>query len=180
MRPSTNGDIAATVCVVLGLVDTGVLEIDHGETFTKYLSMTLPRFLNPQRPIELQVLLQQLGMTGGGLFVLAEPYLAGGAVGVFIVMGLVGFVIGTLEVRFVRRALAPTGFFLYLLLLSCAPRWFLYSFLTMYKHVLTGIVILAVVAFLTHHFVGESAIRVRTPDEDGVGPLGRPKVLSET
>ncbi|HEV3333079.1 MAG TPA: hypothetical protein VG096_18960 [Bryobacteraceae bacterium] len=180
MRPSTNGDIAATICVVIGLVDTGVLEIDHGETFAKYGSMTLPRFLNPQRPTELQVLLQQLGMTGGGLFVLAEPYLAGGAVGVFVVMGLVGFVIGTLEVRFVRRALSPTGFILYLLLLSCTPRWFLYSFLTMYKHVLTGIVILVLSACFTRFFERQSPLRVKTLDYRGIGSASKPKVLSQT
>jgi hypothetical protein len=118
------------------------LEIDHGETFVKYISMTLPRFFNRDRPIELQVFLQQLAMTEGGLFVLAEPYIAGGAVGVFIVMGLFGLLIGALEVRAVRRELTPTAFFLYLMLLSCAPRWFLYSILSMYKHVLTGTLIL--------------------------------------
>jgi hypothetical protein len=142
MKPSTNGDIAATLCVVIGLVDTGVLEFDHGETFLKYISMTLPRFLNPDRPVELQVFLLQLAMTGGGLFILAEPYLAGGAVGVLSVMGLFGFLIGALEVRSVRRELTSTGFFLYLMLLSCAPRWFLYSILSMYKHLLTGTLIL--------------------------------------
>ena len=144
MKPSTNGDIAATLCVVIGLVDTGVLEIDHGETFVKYLSMTLPRFLNPERPVELQVFLQQLAMTGGGLFILAEPYLAGGAVGVFLVMCFFGFLIGALEVRSIRCELTSSGFFVYLLLLSCAPRWFLYSILSMYKHLLTGVVVLLV------------------------------------
>ena len=63
MRPSTNGDAALTFCVVIGLVDTSVLTIDYGETFLKYLDMTLPRFMNEDRPVELQVLLQRLSMT---------------------------------------------------------------------------------------------------------------------
>ena len=73
MKPSTNGDIALTLCVVIGLVETGVLEIDHGDTFLKYVDMTLPRFLNPGRPVELQVFLERLALTSGGLFILAEP-----------------------------------------------------------------------------------------------------------
>ena len=153
MKTSTNGDIAATLCVVIGLVDTGVLEIDHGETFAKYISMTLPRFLNPDRPTELQVFLLQLAMTGGGLFILAEPYLAGGGVGVLIVMGLFGFLIGALEVRAVRRELTPIVFFFYLMMLSCSPRWFLYSILSMYKHLLTGTLIL-IAARLVSNLVG--------------------------
>jgi hypothetical protein len=147
MKPSTNGDIATTLCVVIGLIDTGVLEVDHGETFVKYISMTLPRFFNRDRPIELQVFLQQLAMTEGGLFILAEPYMAGGAVGVLIIMGLFGFLIGALEIRSVRRELTPITFFLYLMLLSCVPRWFLYSILSMYKHVLTGTLILLAAQF---------------------------------
>jgi len=155
MKTSTNGDIAATLCVVIGLVDTGVLEIDHGETFVKYISMTLPRFLNPGRPTELQVFLLQLAMTGGGLFILAEPYLAGGSVGVLVVLGLFGFLIGALEVLYVQRRLSPHAFFLYLILLSCAPRWFLYSILSMYKHVLTGMLVL-LVGRLASRFNGRS------------------------
>ena len=46
MRPSTNGDIAVTLCVVIGMIDTQLLTVDYGETFWKYLEMTLPRFLN--------------------------------------------------------------------------------------------------------------------------------------
>jgi hypothetical protein len=141
MKSSTNGDIAVTLCVVIGMIDTGVLEIDRGETFLKYLEMTLPRFMNPNRPVELQVLLQKLAMTGGGLFVLAEPYVSGGAIGVLIVLGLFGFVIGHLERHYLAGTAGQWQYLFYLLLLSCAPRWFLYSILSMYKHLLTGILI---------------------------------------
>jgi hypothetical protein len=156
MKPSTNGDIAATLCVVIGLVETGILQVDYGETFVKYIWMTLPRFLNPDRPVELQVFLQQLAMTGGGLFVLAEPFLAGGSAGVLLLMLLFGYIIGSLEARSVRGELAPMACFLYLGLLSCAPRWFLYSNLSMYKHMLTGIIIVVLARLLSSIFVSES------------------------
>lgn len=145
MRPSTNGDAALTFCVVIGLVDTEVLHIDYGETFLKYLDMTLPRFMNSDRPVELQVLLQRLSLTGGGLYVLAEPYLAGGAFGILVVLGFFGLMIGTLEALYLSNHLGPIAYFFYALLLSCVPRWFQYSILSMYKHVLTGMLILAVV-----------------------------------
>lgn len=145
MRPSTNGDAALTFCVVIGLVDTQVLHIDYGQTFLKYLDMTLPRFMNSDRPVELEVLLQRLSLTGGGLYILAEPYLAGGAVGILIVLGLFGLMIGALEGMYLSSSLGPLAYFLYALLLSCVPRWFQYSILSMYKHVLTGALILAIV-----------------------------------
>lgn len=145
MKPSTNGDVALTFCVVIGLVDTGVLHIDNGETFFEYLDMTLPRFMNADRPEELQVLLQRLSQTGGGLFVLAEPYLAGGAIGILIVLGLFGLIIGTLEAMYLSASLGPLACYFYVLLLSCVPRWYQYSILSMYKHVLTGLLILAIV-----------------------------------
>lgn len=145
MKPSTNGDAALTFCVVVGLVDTGVLRIDYGETFLKYLDMTLPRFMNEDRPVELQVLLQRLSLTGGGLYVLAEPYLAGGALGILAVLGFFGVMIGTLEAMYLSSNLGPLAYYLYALLLSCVPRWFQYSILSMYKHILTGILILVVV-----------------------------------
>jgi hypothetical protein len=145
MRPTTNGDAALTFCVVIGLVDTEVLHIDYGKTFLQYLDMTLPRFMNSDRPIELQVLLQRLSLTGGGLYVLAEPYLAGGAFGILLVLGFFGLMIGTLEALYLSSRLVPIAYFLYALLLSCVPRWFQYSILSMYKHVLTGLLILAVV-----------------------------------
>jgi hypothetical protein len=149
MKPSTNGDIALTLCVVIGLVETGVLEIDHGDTFLKYADMTLPRFLNPGRPVDLQVFLEGLALTGGGLFILAEPYIAGGAFGVWMTLGLFGAMIGSLEALSIRGSLRGWTQFSYVLLLSCVPRWFLYSILTMYKHVLTGVLLLLFVTFVT-------------------------------
>jgi hypothetical protein len=166
MKPSTNGDIALTLCVVIGLVETGVLEIDYGQTFFKYLDMTLPRFLNPGRPVELQVLLRRLAMTSGGLFILAEPYIAGGAFGVWVVLGLSGVLIGSLEALHLRGALRGWPYFGYVLLLSCVPRWFLYSILTMYKHILTGILILLVVNLVTAPFVrGSGRIRAKAEEQ---------------
>lgn len=145
MKPSTNGDAALTFCAVIGLVDTGVLNIDYGGTFLKYLNQTLPRFMNEDRPIELQVLLQRLWLTGGGLYVLSEPYLAGGAFGILLVLGFFGLLIGSLEAMYVSRTLGGLAFYLYALLLSCVPRWFQYSILSMYKHVLTGVLLLLAV-----------------------------------
>jgi hypothetical protein len=144
MKPSTNGDIAVTLCAVIGMIETGVLDIDHGETFWKYLYMTLPRFMNQSRPVELQVFLQKLAMTGGGLFVLAEPYVSGGAFGVLIVLSLFGLLTGHLEARHLAGAAGQWHYLFYLLLLSCTPQWFLYSIFSMYKHVLTGLLIVLV------------------------------------
>lgn len=160
MKPSTNGDIALTLCVVIGLVETGVLEIDHGDTFLKYADMTLPRFLNPGRPVELQVFLEGLALTGGGLFILSEPYIAGGAFGVWIVLGLFGICIGALEALSIRGWLQGWTEFCYVLLLSCVPRWFLYSILTMYKHVLTGVLLLLLITFLTRLYARRSEVNV--------------------
>ena len=141
MRASNNGDIAVTLCAVIGLIETGALHIDYGETFWNYIRMTLPRFANPNRPVELQVLLQNGGRTGGGLFILSEPLLAGGSVGVLIVLALSGSVIGHLEGRALSgRDLGWQGV-VYLLLLCCTPTWFLYSILSMYKYMLTGLLI---------------------------------------
>lgn len=154
MRPTTNGDAALTFCVVIGLVDTEVLHIDYGKTFLQYLDMTLPRFINVDRPVELQVLLQRLSLTGGGLYVLAEPYLAGGAFGILAMLGFFGVMIGTLEALYLSNRLGRIAYFLYALLLSCVPRWFQYSILSMYKHVLTGMLLLAVVKSLELLFPG--------------------------
>jgi hypothetical protein len=163
VKPSTNGDAALTFCVVIGLVDTGVLRIDHGETFLNYLDMTLPRFMNADRPEELQVLLQRLSMTGGGLYILAEPYLAGGAAGIVVVLGLFGLGIGALEAVYLRRSFGKMTFFFYALLLSCVPRWFLYSILSMYKHVLTGLLLLGVVKVLSSLFERSGSTLVLSP-----------------
>jgi hypothetical protein len=135
-------------------VDTEVLHIDYGKTFLQYLDMTLPRFINVDRPVELQVLLQRLSLTGGGLYVLAEPYLAGGAFGILAMLGFFGVMIGTLEALYLSNRLGRIAYFLYALLLSCVPRWFQYSILSMYKHVLTGMLLLAVVKSLELLFPG--------------------------
>jgi len=161
MKPSTNGDIALTLCVAIGLVETGVLEIDHGDTFLKYADMTLPRFMNPGRPDELQVFLERLALTSGGLFILAEPYIAGGAFGVWIVLGLFGAIIGFLEAHSTRGSLKGWTQFGYVLLLSCVPRWFLYSILTMYKHVLTGVLLLLLVTFVTTVYTRRAQVPLR-------------------
>jgi hypothetical protein len=172
MKPSTSGDIALTLCVVIGLVDTGGLQIDYGNTFLKYVDMTLPRFLNATRPVELQVFLQQHAMTQDGLFVLAEPYLAGGSLGVLLVLGMFGVACGFLEARFVTYGLTPWNPLFYLLLLSCVPRWFLYSIFTMYKHVLTGVVIFVVVKTTSYAYLRASERQqgllptVRHPEEN--------------
>jgi hypothetical protein len=160
MKPSTNGDIALTLCAVIGLVETGVLEIDHGDTFLKYVDMTLPRFLNPGRPVELQVFLQRLALTGGGLFILDEPYIAGGAFGIWIVLGLFGALIGALEALSIRGSLVGWTQFAYVLLLSCVPRWFLYSSFTMYKHVLTGVLILIPIKLVTSLYARRSQVEL--------------------
>jgi hypothetical protein len=165
MKPSTNGDIAVTLCVVIGMIDTGVLSVDHGATFWKYLEMTLPRFINPDRPVELQVFLQKLAKTGGGLFVLAEPYVSGGSLGVLIVLGFFGYCVGYLEVRYLAGVAGQWQYLLYLLLLSCTPRWFLYSILSMYKHVLTGLLIVLLVK-IASRFVSRAHLGVRA-----LGPL---------
>ncbi len=152
MKPTNNGDIALTLCVVIGLVETNVFEIDSGETFLRYARMTLPRSLNADRPEQLQVTLSRMGLTGGGLFILAEPYTAGGATGVLLVLLVFGAAIGTLEARFVAGSLTRITYALYLLLLSCVPRWFLYGIFSMYKQVLTGLLVLLAVCFVAHLF----------------------------
>lgn len=161
MKPSNNGDIAVTLCAVIGLIDGGILQVDNGETFWRYLQMTLPRFANPNRPIELQVLLRDGGRTGGGLFILAEPLLAGGSIGVFLVLAAFGALVGFLEGRALTgRAGAWTGTF-YILFLSCVPTWFLYSILSMYKYILTGTLI-ALVAHLAPTLAARRAQLPRT------------------
>jgi hypothetical protein len=162
MRPSTNGDVAVTLCVVIGLTETHIMEVDNGDTFFKYARMTLPRFLNADRPDELQVILSRLGLTGGGLYVLAEPYVAGGALGVMVVLVLFGMGVAWLEIRFLSRNLGRFAYLMYLLLLSCVPRWLLYSSFSMYKHVLTGLLVFACVR-VAGSLLGRAASRSEIP-----------------
>ena len=72
--------------------------------------------------------------------------------------------IGSLEALYISNRLDGYAYYLYALLLSCVPRWFQYSILSMYKHVLTGILILLAVKAWEVLFPGRGVLAKPTRD----------------
>lgn len=161
MKPTTNGDVALTLCATIGLVDSGAIPHDYGLVFAQYLNMTLPRFVNPNRPLEFQNQLRLLTPTGGGLCILAEPYVAAGTLGIIVFMCMNGLVFGNLEARYLSGRLTGKLVVAYVLLLSCVPRTYLYSTFSGYKHIITGLIIIGLVIVL-RVFNGDTGQRIRT------------------
>jgi hypothetical protein len=160
-RPSTNGDAAVTLCTTIGVVLDGRLDFDYGLRYFRYLQMTLPRFLNKNRPMEMATELQQYSETGGGYYIINEPYLSGGALGVLVLMGTIGAACGSLERRCRAGQLGRWAELAYGVALAGSVRCVLYGTFTLYKEALV-----AVLAYAALMILG--------------GPIGKPLVASRT
>jgi hypothetical protein len=147
-RPSTNGDAAVTLCATIGVVLDGRLDFDYGMRYFRYFQMTLPRFLNRDRPMEMASELQQYSETGGGYYIINEPYLSGGALGVLLLMGAIGSACGALERRCHTGQLGRWTELAYGVAMAGSVRCVLYGTFTLYKEALVAVLAYAALIIL--------------------------------
>lgn len=145
MKPTTNGDAAITLCAAVGMQETGVLSRDHGLVYLRYAEMTLPKMVNPNRPMQSASYIQTLTSTGGGWLFLNDAVLAEGSMGVLIVMGMFGWLLGKLETKVELRRLTPFAGYIYAVLMIATPRAVLYGSFSFYKIVLGGLGVYGIV-----------------------------------
>ena len=160
----TAGDVTGTMCVVVGMLESGVFQHDGGVVFVNYLRQTLPAVLYPGRPRQLQEQLSDWKLSNGGLFVLAEPYLAWGAFGVAGVLCVTGILmgyVGNIVYRVGDNSRAQL--FCNAVLVFSLPRTILYGAFNLYKFALTAAACMAVVVF-------SSRLAAK---RHGIGPIQR-------
>jgi hypothetical protein len=138
---STEGDVALTLVATASLLDSRELRYDSVEWLRDLSLQVVPSAWWPDRPASFASRIQSITSTGGGSFVVNELLAAGGLGAVATGMFLVGAVIGRLE------SLAAIGRFrlAYVIAVIAVPRFVLYGWLSGYKILLTGGLILATV-----------------------------------
>jgi oligosaccharide repeat unit polymerase len=144
----TQKDIMTTAIVVLGLEKDGVLNIDYGKTFLDILRSTFPKKFDEDRPDQFDSKISQMTEWPGGSFIINEPYISGGYLGVALSFVFVGWAFRKLEVikygkygsvvylgvmtsvpRFVYYGWFPAYRFLTIAFLFCLVYWLINSFL---------------------------------------------------
>jgi hypothetical protein len=138
---STEGDVALTLVATASLLDSEELRYGSVEWLRDLGLQVVPSAWWPDRPASFANRIQSITSTGGGSFVVNELLAAGGLGAVVMGMFLVGAVIGRLE------SIAAIGRFrlAYLIAVIAVPRFVLYGWLSGYKILLTGGLILATV-----------------------------------
>lgn len=138
---STEGDVALTLVATVSLLDSREFSYGSVEWLRDLSLQVVPSAWWPERPASFASRIQSITPTGGGSFVVNELLAAGGVGAVAAGMFLVGAVIGRLE------SLAASGRFrlAYVVAVIAVPRFVLYGWLSGYKILLTGGLILATV-----------------------------------
>jgi hypothetical protein len=133
----TQGDVALTTMVTLDLLKNELLHFDGGLVFLNILKATLPVFITPDRPISFAEVLNQLARTAGGSFVINEPFLAWGPLGIAACLAFLGALLAYLDFRPHRQL----GLILFFTAVAGMPRLLLYGWAAFYKYLLTGAIL---------------------------------------
>lgn len=133
----TQGDVALTTVITMNLVKNEVLHTDGGMIFLNILKATFPVFITPDRPLSYAEILNQLARTAGGSFVINEPYLAWGPVGVVVCLFLLGTVLASIDLAAPRSFRTAAA----LMFVASLPRLVLYGWSVSYKYLLTGVIL---------------------------------------
>jgi len=150
-RQGTMNNLSLSVATVIYAIENNDINYRFGSTYFDYLPRTPPSFIYPDRPKSLSWLSDDLyggGGAGGGFNEMAESYLNFGVFGSLIIPGLISFFLSYSFKQFLVNRYNVFRSLLFLSFLSVYFRGMLYQTFSLYKTLVTALILYGVLFFL--------------------------------
>lgn len=128
---NTQKDVMTTSIVVVGLEKDGFIEMDYGKTLLNVFASTLPRNFDSERPEQFDTKISEIAQWPGGSFVINEPYISGGIIGIAVSF----FLIGALFKKIENYKSGMYQRVIYLGFVCGLPRFVYYGWLPAYRYI---------------------------------------------